>query len=58
MLTSILKILVKNSVKENFDITFMENKKVVKFFFSFPIKKILIKFLTSALRTLFSISLK
>ena len=41
MLTSTLKILIKNPVKKNFDITFMGNKEAVKnFFFSFPIKKI------------------
>ena len=40
MLTSILKILIKNPVKKIFDITFMGNKEAVKiFFFSFPIKK-------------------
>ena len=27
MLTSVLKALVKNSIKENFDIIFMKNKK-------------------------------
>ena len=39
MLTSILKILVKNTVKENFDITFMGNKKAIKIFFFFSYKK-------------------
>ena len=43
MLTSALRALVKNSVKENFDITFMGNEKSRKnincfFFFSFLIK--------------------
>ena len=42
MLTSALRILVKNLIKESFDITFMGNeKKNVKTliaFFSFPIK--------------------
>ena len=27
ILTSVLRALVKNSIKENFDITFMENEK-------------------------------
>ena len=27
MLTSVLRALVKNPIKENFDITFMENEK-------------------------------
>ena len=30
MLTSALRALVKNPVKENFNITFMENEKAVK----------------------------
>ena len=42
MLTSILRALVKNPVKESFDITFMENEKSCQnincFFFSFHIK--------------------
>ena len=41
MLTSILRALVKNPVKESFDITFMENEKNcqnINCFFSFPIK--------------------
>ena len=41
MLTSALKTLIKNPVKESFDITFMGNEKSVKTlidFFSFPIK--------------------
>ena len=40
MLTA-LRTLVKNPVKENFDITFMENEKNcqnINCFFSFPIK--------------------
>ena len=45
MLMSALRVLVKNSVKENFDITFMENEKAVKtlvfFFFFFSHKKFL-----------------
>ena len=40
MFMSTLKILIKNPVKKNFDITFMGNKEAIKiFFFSFPIKK-------------------
>ena len=39
MLTSALRALVKNQVKESFDITFMENEKNIKilivFFFFF-----------------------
>ena len=41
MLTSALKALVKNPVKESFDITFMENEKScqnINCFFFFPIK--------------------
>ena len=42
MLTSALKALVKNSIKEIFDIIFMGNEKNYQnincFFFSFPIK--------------------
>ena len=42
MLMSVLKILVKNPVKENFDITFIEMKNAIKtlivFFSSFLIK--------------------
>ena len=41
MLTSALRALVKNLIKESFDITFMINEKAVKTliaFFSFPIK--------------------
>ena len=42
MLTSALRILVKNPVKESFDITFMGNEKscqnINSFFFPFPIK--------------------
>ena len=41
MLTSTLRTLVKNPVKESFDITFMENEKScqhINCFFSFPIK--------------------
>ena len=42
MLTSVLRALVKNPIKENFDITFMGNEKNCQnincFFFSFPIK--------------------
>ena len=44
MLTSVLRALVKNSIKENFDITFMGNEKktvkplIVFFFFPFLIK--------------------
>ena len=41
MLTSALRVLVKNPVKENFDTTFMGNEKAVKtliVFFSFLIK--------------------
>ena len=37
MLTTVLRVLVKNQVKESFDITFMINKKkivkILKFFF-------------------------
>ena len=40
MLTSVLRVLVKNPVKEIFDITFMENEKSCQnincFFFFFP----------------------
>ena len=39
MLTSALRVLVKNLVKESFDITFMENEKSrqnINFFFFFP----------------------
>ena len=41
MLMTTLKTLVKNLVKESFDITFMRNEKSIKTlidFFSFPIK--------------------
>ena len=41
MLTSALRALIKNLVKESFDITFMRNEKSIKTlidFFSFPIK--------------------
>ena len=41
MLTSALRVLVKNPVKESFDTTFMGNEKAVKTliaFFSFLIK--------------------
>ena len=47
MLMSALRALVKNSIKESFDITFMENEKscqnincfyFIYLFFSFPIK--------------------
>ena len=42
MLTSVLRALVKNPVKESFDITFMGNEKsrqnINCFFFSFLIK--------------------
>ena len=41
MLTSVLRVLIKNSIKESFDITFIENEKScqnINFFFSFPIK--------------------
>ena len=40
MLTSVLRTLVKNPVKESFDITFMGNEKscqnINSFFFLFP----------------------
>ena len=35
MLTSVLRTLIKNSIKKNFDITFMENKKFVKTLITF-----------------------
>ena len=41
MLMSALRVLVKNSVKENFDITFMENEKNcqnINYFFFFSYK--------------------
>ena len=41
MLTNALRTLVKNPVKENFDIIFMENEKNyqnINFFLSFTIK--------------------
>ena len=42
MLTSALRTLIKNPVKESFDIIFMENEKSCQnincFFFFFPIK--------------------
>ena len=41
MLTSILKTLVKNPIKENFDITFMGNEKNcqnINCFFYLPVK--------------------
>ena len=42
MLTSVLRALIKNSIKESFDITFIGNEKICQninyFFFSFPIK--------------------
>ena len=43
MLTSALRALVKNSIKEIFDITFMENEKknVKTLIFFFPIKTFL-----------------
>ena len=40
MLTSTPKVLVKNLIKENFDITFMENEKNyqdINYFFSIKI---------------------
>ena len=58
MLTSALRALVKNPIKENFDITFMRNEKScqnINCFFSFPIKFFLTGFLTIALRALVSI---
>ena len=41
MLTSAFRALVKNLIKESFDITFIGNKKNcqnINYFFSFPIK--------------------
>ena len=41
MLTSTLRTLVKNLIKENFNIIFIENKKIyqnINYFFSFLIK--------------------
>ena len=35
MLTSVLRTLIKNPIKKNFDITFMENKKFVKTLITF-----------------------
>ena len=35
MLTSIFRTLIKNPIKESFDITFMENKKFVKTLITF-----------------------
>ena len=58
MLTSALMALIKNPIKEIFDITFMENEKScqnINFFF--PYKFSLTKLLTNTLRTLVSISL-
>ena len=44
MLTSVLRALIKNPIKESFDITFMKNKKFIKtlitFFYYFLIKTI------------------
>ena len=44
MRTSVLRTLIKNPIKESFDITFMKNKKFVKtlitFFYYFLIKTI------------------
>ena len=35
ILTSVLRALIKNSIKESFDITFMKNKKFVKTLITF-----------------------
>ena len=58
MLTSALRVLVKNPVKESFDITFMRNEKSCQNinFFSFLIKLSLTGFLTSVLRALVSMT--
>ena len=57
MLTSALRTLVKNPVKESFDITFIGKEKnclnINCFFFLFP-KLSLTGFLTSTLRALVS----
>ena len=51
MLTSVFKTLVKNPIKENFNITFMRNKKSYQNIFFF-IKIFLTEFLISTLKTL------
>ena len=51
MLTSALNALVKNPIKESFNITFMRNEKNcqnINFFFLFLQKLSLTRFLTSA----------
>ena len=56
MLTSVLRVLVKNPIKENFNITFMGNEKScqnINYFFS--LKLFLIGFLVNALRILVSV---
>ena len=56
MLTSALRVLVKNPVKESFNITFMGNEKNcqnVNYFF--PLKLFLIGFLVNTLRILVSV---
>ena len=35
MLTSVLRALIKNPIKESFDITFIKNKKFVKILITF-----------------------
>ena len=72
MLTSALRVLIKNPIKENFDITFIGNEKIcqnitfignektcqnINFFFLFLSKLSLNRFLTSALRALVSMTL-
>ena len=60
MLTSALRALVKNPIKESFDITFMGNKKSyqnINYFFFFFHKNFLIGFLISILRALVGMTL-
>ena len=61
MLMTTLKTLVKNLVKESFDITFMRNKKSIKtlidFFFFSHKNFFLIGFLTNVLRAFVSTTL-
>ena len=62
MLTSVLRALIKNSIKESFDITFIGNEKSCQninyFFFLFPYKFSLTRFLIGTLRALISMTLK
>ena len=61
MLMSDLMALIQNSFQESFDIAFMENEKICQnincFFFFFPKKLSLTRFLTNVLRAFVSMSL-